>query len=102
MSMDIVAAEFGAIAANADLVARHSLDSGDDGGPYFTFTFGAQKPLALWQEIWMRLYENVDIGQHMKRTSIAVCSDEDTWDEHLQLFHFDPSVQVDAISVLPD
>ena len=98
IDMEAVANEFSAIATMSELVAWHSFDSGDDDGAYFNYTFGAKKPLHLWHEIQSRLYEKQELAAHMKKSSMAMCSDEDSWDDYLQLFHFDPTVHLD----LPD
>ncbi len=38
----------------------------------------------------------------MKMASMAMCSEEDAWDDYLQLFHYDSSVQLDSTGVLSD
>ena len=102
VDMDALTTEFVAIASRSDLVAHHSFDSGNDRGAYFNYTFGALKPLALWQEIQARFYDNQETGSHMKRASMAMCSEEDGWDDYLQLFHYDSSVRLDSTDVLTD
>lgn len=96
IDMEAVANEFSAIAIMSELVASHSFDSGDDNGKYFNYTFEAKKPLHLWREIQSRLYEKQELAVHMKKSSMAMCSDEDSWDDYLQLFHFDPTVPLDS------
>jgi hypothetical protein len=100
--MDFVAAEFADIATSTNLVANRSFESGDDKGPYFNFTLAGPRPLALWEEIWRRLYDNAEVGPGMRRASMAVCSDEAGWHDYLQLYHFNPSVQLDSTSELQD
>ena len=102
IDMDAICDAFTAIASDSDLVAHHVFDSGKDRGAYFNFTFGALKPLAVWREIQSRLYEARDTGAHMKRASMAMCSAEDGWDDYLQLFHFDPTIQLDSTDSLSD
>ena len=77
IDMDAVANEFFAIATMSELVDSHSFDSGDDDGAYFNYLFEAKKPLHLWHEIQSRLYENQELAVHMKKSSMAMCSDED-------------------------
>lgn len=98
--MDAVTAEFAAIATRVDLVAHHAFDSGEDGGTYYNYTFGALKPFALWQEIQSRLYNVQVTGPHMRRASMAMCSGEDGWEDYLLLYHFDPTVELDATTIL--
>ena len=100
--MGAISDAFAAIASDSDLVAHHAFDSGKDRGAYFNFTFGALKPLALWQEIQSQLYDAQSTGVHMKRASMAMCSTEDGWDSYLQLYHFDPTVQLDSTDPLSD
>ena len=102
IGVDAVTTAFAAIASRTDLVAHHTFDSGKDRDEYFNFTFGALKPLALWQEIQSRLYASQETGLHMKQASMAMCSEEDGWDDYLQLFHFDPTVQLDSTDVLSE
>ena len=100
IDMEVVANEFLAIATMSELVVCHSFDSGEDDGSYFNYTFDAKKPLRLWHEIQSRLYENQELAAHMKKSSIATCSDEDSWDNYLLLFHFDPTVDLDSLDEL--
>ena len=95
-----IANEFLAIAAMSELVACHSFDSGEDDGSYFNYIFDAKKPQHLWHEIQSRLYENQELAAHMKKSSMAMCSDENSWDYYLQLFHFDPTVHLDSLDEL--
>lgn len=100
--MDAISDAFAAIASRSDLVAHHTFDSGEDSGIYFNFTFGALRPLALWQEIQSRLYDAEGTGSHMKCASMAMCSEEDGWDDYLLLYHFDSTVQLDSTEPLSE
>ncbi|MGI9295369.1 MAG: hypothetical protein ACR2PS_15430 [Pseudomonadales bacterium] len=102
IDMSVVDAEFEAIASNTEMVAHHSFSSGSDHGAYFNYTFGAKRPRKLWQEIKTRLYQNQLTAPHMKRASMAMCSNENGWDDYLQLFHFDPTVKLDSTDGLPE
>ncbi|MCH9693465.1 MAG: hypothetical protein K0U72_03055 [Gammaproteobacteria bacterium] len=102
VDMDALTTEFEAIASRSDLVAHHSFGSGNDRGVYFNYTFDTLKPLALWQAILAKIYEGQETGSHMKRASMAMCSEDDGWDDYLQLFHYDSSVQLDSTDALKD
>lgn len=99
LDVDRVAAAFEGIAAMDDLVRHHHFDRGHDKGPYLNFTFGTEHAAALWRLIRARLYEDAELGPHMKAASMAMCSSETGWDQYLLLYHFDPAVTVDSAEI---
>ncbi len=96
--MNSVTVAFEEIAAMTDLVEHHAFNSGDDKGPYFNFTFGTAHARRLWTVIKDRVYANPEIGHHMSRASMAMCSSETGWDWYDLLFHFDPTVRVEDLA----
>lgn len=100
IDIDEVSAAFERITAMSELVKHHSFDSGEQDGPYFNFTFGTPDALQLWRVIEARVYGSEEIGPHMRKASIALCSSESGWNEYRTLFHFDPAVPRDSTSGL--
>lgn len=100
IDMSKVLAHFEALVQRRDLVEHHDFNSGDDHGPYFNFTFGTRKAGDLWREIQERLYRDGDLAAHMRRSSMAMCSSEEGWDNYLLLFHFDSNVKLDDATAL--
>ncbi len=98
MDMNSVTVAFEEIAAMTDLVEHHSFDSGVDNGPYFNFTFGTSHARRLWSVIKERVYADPEIGDHMRRASMAMCSSETGWDSYDLLFHFDSTVPVEDLT----
>jgi hypothetical protein len=92
----------GEIAAMADLVQHHQFNHGHDKVAYLNFTFGASDAASLWRVIRERLYEDEQLGPHMKAASMAMCSSESGWDDYLQLYHFDPAVALDSDQALAE
>jgi len=95
MEIASIQEHFQALVGNSDLVNHFEFVSGDDDGPYLNFMYDTMDPAALWQQIQVTIYENEEIGQAMKESSMAMCSSEEGWDDYLLLFHFDPTVQTD-------
>jgi hypothetical protein len=83
------------IAAMKDLVSHHQFDSGHDRLHYLNFTFGTQHAASLWRVLRTRLYEDNELGPHMRAASMAMCSSTEGWDEYLLLYHFNPEVKLD-------
>ena len=100
IDMDEVSAAFEGIAAMGELVEHHSFDSGEQGGPYVNFTFGTPDALQLWRVIEARVYGSAQIGPHMRKASMALCSSASGWHDYRTLFHFDPAVPRDSTSGL--
>jgi hypothetical protein len=98
--MEQVTSALAAIASMQELVESHSFTSGEDHGPYFSFTFGTLHALRLWEVIQTQLYENATFGHHLRCSSIATCSGEDGWNDYLLLFHFDPEEKLDSTSTV--
>lgn len=91
---------FEAIASDRYLVAHHKFDSGVDNVAYFNYTFGTQHARQLWESIQSHIFHNREFEPHMKCASMAMCSSEEGWDDYVLLFHFDPSVELDASTTL--
>jgi hypothetical protein len=98
--MEQIHSGFQEIVVMSDLVTYHNFDDGDDDGRYFNFTFGTRNAKRLWGVIQDRFYNSGDLGLHMRRSSMAMCSSESGWDDYLLLFHFDPGVKRDADTAL--
>jgi hypothetical protein len=102
LDLERLSAAFADIAVMDDLVEHHQFDRGTDNGLYLNFTFGTRQAAALWRLIRTRLYEDEGFGPHMRAASMAMCSGEQGWDEYLLLYHFDPSVKLDAETALSE
>ncbi len=100
MDMTEVFAAFQAIADTTELVKHHAFDNGDDQGPYFNFTFGTTDAKRLWQIVRERFYSSGEIANHMRQSSMAMCSSEAGWDDYLLLHHYDPAVDLDDAHAL--
>ena len=96
--MDVakVTAAFESVLAS-ELVEHHGFNQGIDKGPYLNFTFGTTRAPDLWRLIRSRLYDDAELGPHMRKSSMAMCSSDDGWDDYALLYHFDPTVAVEEI-----
>lgn len=97
--MPAIRAAFDVIAANP-LVEHQAFNHGEQNGPYFNFTFGTPRAGELWKLIRTALYDNADLGTHMRKASMAMCSSDEGWDDYLLLYHFDPQVTLDPEAAL--
>ena len=91
-----IASEFEALLENTDLIKHHSFDNGEDNGLYLNFTFETTKAQDLWSLIKEKFYGDDQIGHAMKKSSMAMCSNENGWDDYVLLFHYDPKIKTDA------
>jgi len=96
--MQRLALAFESIAEMRDLVDHHAFSNGYDNGTYFNFTFGTPLAKELWGVVQKLVYQSPEFRKHMSCASMAMCSDEEGWHDYLQLFHFDPSVEVDSFT----
>lgn len=92
MDMAAVTRAFVALTTRTDLVERHAFNAGDDSGPYFNFTFGTNRAAELWAVVRESLYESGKFGPAMAAASMAMCSSESSWEQYVQLYHWDPAV----------
>jgi hypothetical protein len=90
------------IAAMQDLVIHHGFNRGVDKSPYLNFTFGTPRATSLWRVIQARLYEDAELGPHLRAASMAMCSSAEGWADYLLLYHFDPDVKLDPGTNLSD
>ena len=88
--MEEVKAAFEAIAEMTSLVRHHQFDDGFDRTRYFNFTFGTEDLKGLWAAIRSAIYSNPALAEPMAKSSIVVCTGENSWDNYHLLFHFDP------------
>lgn len=95
MEIASIKEHFQALSDNGDIVNHFEFVSGDDDGPYLNFTYYTTEPASLWQKIQVKIYDNDEIGQTIRESSMAMCSSEEGWDDYLLLFHFDPMVETD-------
>jgi len=97
IDMEHVTRAFQALADRQDLVQHHAFSHGEDKGPYFNYTFGTPYAAELWDRIRAVVYDHADLGSHMRRASMAMCSSESGWDDYVLLHHFDPAVATSDI-----
>ena len=100
IDMEQVALAFAAMASTPGLVEHHSVDHGENQGPWSNFRFGTTHPLQLWEMIQTKMSEDGPFGQHLREASIVVCTGENGWDDYLLLSHFDPDEKLDPASAL--
>lgn len=67
----------------------------EKGKLYLSFNFFTEFPAQLWQELNMRLYQDLAYAAVIAPVSVAICESE-TNDECLLLHHFDSSEQLDT------
>jgi hypothetical protein len=91
LKMEEVQAAFEAIAEMDSLVRHHQFDDGFDKTRYFNFTFGTEDLRGLWAVIQSTVYCNPALAGPVAKSSIVVCTGENSWDDYHLLFHFDPS-----------
>lgn len=78
-----------------ELVKHHAFENGFEDEAYFNYTFETPKAIELWTVIREQLYCSMELGVHLRNSSIAVCSSETGWDAYSQWFHFDPSAPLE-------
>ena len=100
LKMEEIQAAFESIAGMASLVRHHQFDDGFDKTRYFNFTFGTEDLKGLWAVIQSTIYRNPALAEPMAKSSIAVCTGENGWDDYLLLFHFDPNESRAEINVI--
>lgn len=88
---------FQALAGATDLVRHHAFSDGVDKVPYFNYTFGSLRAAELWDRIRADIYDDEELGPHVRRASMVMCSSEDGWDDYALLYHFDPAVPTEGI-----
>ena len=89
-----ISEEFQKILSRDDLVLKHSFTNGFDNGQYYNFTFGTEQPSKLWNYIEEVIFNNPNIATNMALSSMAMCSNEDGWDNYVQLYHWDKQVPI--------
>ena len=99
MPVDRVTEAFEAIARQSD-VKRHLFDAGNDEGEFLNYTFGVEDLGKLWTRVRKDLYNDMELGLHMRRASMAMCTGQNGWDDYRLLFHYDPSVHRDSADAL--
>jgi hypothetical protein len=81
--------------ATQGILGFHS-EAGEDQGSYLNLVFGSDSPLTVWPAIRGSLYESAHFGSELQSASMALCTGEDGWNDYRLLYHFDPSVPIDA------
>lgn len=92
VNLDEISAIFEEIAADGVLVRRRDFLSGNDDGPYFNFTLWTGNAKGLWPRVRQRVFEHPKHGSHMALAAMAIVSIDETWDDYLQLRHWDTNV----------
>lgn len=82
-------------AANAAIESFFHED-GEDEGPYLDLVFETQNPLRSWPLLKRALYGSPRFGLGLRQSSTASCTGLDGWNDPLQLYHYDPTVHLDA------
>lgn len=100
IDMEQVASTFAAVASTPGFVESHSVDHGEDQGSWSNFCFGTTHPLQLWETIQTKMSEDGPFAQHLRKSSIVVCTGENGWDDYLLLAHFDSEEKLDPASAL--
>jgi hypothetical protein len=92
----LLKAECEAVAKATQGILGFRSEEGEDQGRYLNLVFGSNSPLTVWPAIRAALYESVRFGAELKSASMALCTGEDGWNDYRLLYHFDPSVPLDA------
>jgi hypothetical protein len=71
---------------------------GEDDGEYLNIVFASPEPLLPWRQIRAGLFESPAFGSLLKKSSMAMCTGADGWNDYMLLYHYDPEVPVDAAS----
>lgn len=86
---------FETLAADKQLVAKRRFSSDEEEGAYFNYLLETKEIHGLWLFIRQRIFSDDELGRHLSRSVIVVCTGENGWDDYLLLFHFDPRAQLD-------
>jgi hypothetical protein len=92
----LLKAESEAVAKSTHGILGFRSEEGEDQGRYLNLVFGSYSPLTVWPAIRAALYESPRFGAELKSASMALCTGEDGWNDYRLLYHFDPSVPLDA------
>ena len=98
LDMQRLAQAFESIADMRDLVNNHAFGNGFDDGAYFNFNFDTSRAEELWKTVQKSVYQSPEFREHMACASMAMCSSDEGWHDYLQLFHFDPLVEIDTFT----
>jgi hypothetical protein len=69
---------------------------GDDGGTYLNIVFAAEEPAATWRRMRPQLLESSVFATNLLASCMVVCTGLDGWNDYLLLYHYDPTVAIDA------
>lgn len=87
------------LAENSTEVERYGAFEGTDQVEYVNLIFETQSVAALWNLLQTEFYEHPLFGSLLLKSSMATCQGDHGWDDNLQLYHFDPNVELDKSPV---
>ena len=90
-------AKLESFAVASSSVSSHSVERGEDDGPYVNFGFSTDDLSALWAEIKTELYGDDSIGAALEQSTITTCEGSQGWDNYLLLHHFDQGEKLDNL-----
>ena len=86
------------LASKETVIERFAIIEGAEEVAYINLMFATQTVVALWELLQGQLYGDETLGPHLLRSSMAVCQGSHSWDDYLQLHHFDPTVKLDKLT----
>ena len=62
------------------------------------FAFKTLDRAQLWSVLETKLYEHPTLGALLRKSSMALCTEAEGWDDYLLLYHFNSKIDFDAIT----
>jgi hypothetical protein len=88
---------FDHIGKTEQTVIRSRWEEGDDNGQYVNLAFKTSDRAGLWAVVEAELFGHPVLGELLGKSSMALCTGDDGWDDYLLLFHFNPEFEIDEI-----
>jgi hypothetical protein len=88
---------FDAIGHTEPSVLRCKVDEGAGSERYINLAFKTSDQARLWRVVEDRLYAHPLLGNWLRKSSMALCTGAEGWDDCLVLYHFNPEIELDAI-----
>ena len=101
-SLDVVRLrkEFLDLANNNPLVIGHRFRNGNDNGDYYNFDFDTDQPAAFWNQVLTQVFASSDFGGEVRKSSMAICTGRNGWDDYLLIHHWDPAEELDEVPAI--
>jgi len=67
------------------------IDRGENDEKYVNLNFFTEDLRAMWPEFKSKVLNDTSLGEWVKKVAIIACEGDQGWDNHILLWHYDPS-----------